>query len=173
MSTECSRETSLRLTISQAVFFSSVLCSSLLRHFDTAHKGYRCLLYSSSSNMIFQIYWVYYVAFLRREKMTGLTSCWLRANTYLEIQHKGTKKNVVKMILFHNLFFSIWQSYRSQFLSDSIFHYHNRPFFIKKFDLDAVCSKAKHCRNVFGHVLRPNFVISTQLVLNVGPWPFL
>ena len=100
MSTECSRETSLRLTISQAVFFSSVLCSSLLRHFDTAHKGYRCLLYSSSSNMIFQIYWVYYVAFLRREKMTGLTSCWLRANTYLEIQHKGTKKTLSRWFCF-------------------------------------------------------------------------
>ena len=99
MSTECSRETSLRLTISQAVFFSSVLCSSLLRHFDTAHEGYRCLLYSSSSNMIFQIYWVYYVAFLRREKMTGLTSCWLRANTW-KSSIKGQKKTLSRWFCF-------------------------------------------------------------------------
>ena len=173
MSTECSRETSLRLTISQAVF-SSVLCSSLLRHFDTAHKGYRCLLYSSSSNMIFQIYWVYYVAFLRREKMTGLTSCWLRANTW-KSSIKGQKKTLSRWFCFTIYSFQFDRNIEVNFYQMQILHNHNRPngLCIKKFDLDAACSKAKHCRNVFGHVLRPNFVISTQLVLNVGPWPFL
>ena len=101
-----SREPSLRLTISQAVFFSSVLCSSLLRHFDTAHKGYRCLLYSSSSNMIFQIYWVYYVAFLRRKKKTGLTSCWLRANTWkssIKRQKKRCQDDSISQFIYFKL----------------------------------------------------------------------
>ena len=174
MSTECSRETSLRLTISQAVFFLQ-FCA--LPSFDILTRRTKDTdVYSIHHHPIWFFRSIEYTMwrFYEGKKWQD----WQAVDSVQILTWKSSikgQKNVVKMILFHNLFFSIWQNYRSQFLSYAIFHYHNRPngLCIKKFDLDAVCSKAKHCRNVFGHVLRPNFVISTQLVLNVGPWPFL
>ena len=100
---------------SRKLFFSSVLCSSLLRHFDTAHKGYRCLLYSSSSNMIFQIYWVYYVAFLRRKKIDSIDKL-LTPCKYLGIQHKGTKKRCQDDSISQFILLKLTELYRSIFL---------------------------------------------------------
>ena len=173
MSTECSRETSLRLTISQAVFF---FFSSVLFPSSTFWHGAQ-RIQMSTLFIIIQYDFSDLLSILcgvftkgkndRIDKL--LTPC-----KYLEIQHKGTKKTLSRWFCFTIYSFQFDRNIEVNFYQMQILHNHNRPngLCIKKFDLDAACSKAKHCRNVFGHVLRPNFVISTQLVLNVGPWPF-